>query len=36
MYTMMAQVNILLIHIILVLVLVVLVEKKNSVFGHAS
>ena len=35
MYTMMAQVNILLIHIILVLVLVA-VQNENSVFGHAQ
>ena len=35
MNAMMTLMNILLIHIILALVLVVLVQKKNSVFGHA-
>ena len=34
MNAMMTLMNILLIHIILTLVLVVLVRKKNSVFGH--
>ena len=36
MNAMMALLNILLIHIILVLVLVGLVQKKNSAFGHAQ
>ena len=36
MFTTMAQFNILLPYIILVLVLVILVREKNSVFGHAK
>jgi len=36
MFTMMAQINILLSDIILVLVLVILVLGENSVFGHAK